>query len=289
MASALLKEYREIPPWLHTEPLRTPWIAGSSEARSPAERGSMNERDGSVKAVTASRRTSITLFLSALAGIGCPRPRHALRVDGAVKERPLSRTIRGHALPAPVQAVLVAEKPLDSHGASRVGLLGADADLGPETEAETVREARRGIPDHARRVHAEEEVLGGPVVLRDDGVRVMRAVLVDVVHGLLHGADGPHGEDEVEELGPVILGRGRLRAGHESPGLVVHAELHPGLLETSRQGRKDPRQGLAVDEEGLRRVAHRRVLRLCVEDDGEGLRGVGGPVHVDAADPIGVA
>ena len=62
------------------------------------------------------------------------------------------------------------EQALASDGAARVDAPRGDAHLRPEPEPEPVREARRGVVEHAGRVHALEEQLRGLLGLRHDAL-----------------------------------------------------------------------------------------------------------------------
>ena len=56
-----------------------------------------------------------------------------------------ARIIIRRDMPAAVEPVLVDDQALEPDRAPSVGLVGADADLGSKTEAETIGEAGRGV------------------------------------------------------------------------------------------------------------------------------------------------
>ncbi len=62
-------------------------------------------------------------------------------------------------------------------------------------------------------------------------------------------------------------------------------ESHPRVGQLRERLREEVGGDVAVDEQGLRRVAHARAVGLGVEGDRHGLVEVGGPVDVDVADP----
>ena len=60
---------------------------------------------------------------------------------------------------------------------------GGDADLGAEAELAAVGELGRGVVQHDGRVDLRQELLRRRGIVGDDGVGVMRAVVLDVVDG----------------------------------------------------------------------------------------------------------
>ena len=83
--------------------------------------------------------------------------------------------------------------------------LRADADFRAEAELETVRKARGGIDIDAGAVDGAQEQVRRLAVLRDDSVRMLRVVAVDMRDCLLNGADGLHADNSVKILGPEVL------------------------------------------------------------------------------------
>jgi hypothetical protein len=58
--------------------------------------------------------------------------------------------------------------------------LGAHGDLGSQPELGAVRKARAGIHVHGSRVYCADKTPGVLVILCEDAVRMVRAVLMDV-------------------------------------------------------------------------------------------------------------
>lgn len=58
-----------------------------------------------------------------------------------------------------------------------------------QAEAVAISEARAGVPEDAGAVDLLQELFGCVFVLRNDDVSVGAAVLVDVVHGVLHAVN----------------------------------------------------------------------------------------------------
>lgn len=66
-----------------------------------------------------------------------------------------------------------------------------------EAEAVTVRVSRRRVVEHTGAVDGLEEQLGRVLVLRDDGLRVARAVRLDVLDGRFHAVHDLQGNLKV--------------------------------------------------------------------------------------------
>src|SRR3989338_10463474 len=91
--------------------------------------------------------------------------------------------------------ILVRGEFLQAHRAARVQAVRADADLRTQPELVAVREPGGGIDEHRGRVHRLREPGGVAGVLRDDRIRMRRAVPADVVDRLLEGIHDAPGED----------------------------------------------------------------------------------------------
>src|SRR5450759_4115897 len=91
--------------------------------------------------------------------------------------------VRRHDLAAAPEQVFVRDEPVEAHGAACMDTARRDSDLRSEAVAEAVGEARGGVVEDAGRVHAREERLGCGLVGGDDGLGVVRAIAVHVLHG----------------------------------------------------------------------------------------------------------
>ena len=91
-----------------------------------------------------------------------------------------------------------------THGAASVETVGADADLGAETEFEAIIEAGGRVPEDGGAVDFGEEAPGDGFVRGHDRVAVAGAIAVDDGDGLLEGIDNADGDDVVEKLGGVV-------------------------------------------------------------------------------------
>ena len=74
-------------------------------------------------------------------------------------------------------------------GTPRVPFLRADGHFGAESELMSVVEARRGVDEHGRRIHLLGKTRGIGRVLRQDAITVLRAMVLDVLNGLVDALD----------------------------------------------------------------------------------------------------
>ncbi len=178
------------------------------------------------------------------------------------------------------------------HGAAGVELLGADADLGAEAELLAVDEPGRGVDQDGGGVDLAGEAVGGGQVGGDDGLAVTGAVPGDVVDGLVDRRPPPR---------PPASGRGTPgpspprwpvpAPGSRSPQSPWPVRRPPAPPRRAALGERRWRNASAtvpVDQQRLGRVAHRRSLRLGVDDDAPGHVQVGGGVDVDVAVAVAV-
>ena len=87
--------------------------------------------------------------------------------------------------------------------------VGADADLRAEPELVPVVESRAGIDDNGRRVDLRNECPGRCQIVRDDRVRVMRAIGGNVLDRIAKRVNHLDGKNQVEILGPEVIVRRR--------------------------------------------------------------------------------
>src|SRR5574343_1157022 len=84
---------------------------------------------------------------------------------------------------------LLAGQAFEADRAAGVDLVGRDADFGTQAVFETIGEARRGIDHHRARIDFAQETHGLRVVFGDDGLAVVRRVLVDVLDGFVRSEE----------------------------------------------------------------------------------------------------
>lgn len=80
----------------------------------------------------------------------------------------------------------------------------AHSHLRPKPVPKPIREPRTSIDKHASTINTPTERLGVGLILRDDAVRVMRGMVVDVRDGRGERGDAPDREVQVEELRFVV-------------------------------------------------------------------------------------
>lgn len=84
------------------------------------------------------------------------------------------------------QQPLRSQQSFDSYRSACMDTRSADPNLGTESEAIPIREARAGVPEDTRTVHVLQEELGSFLVFCDDNIGVRTAVLVDMFNSLSH-------------------------------------------------------------------------------------------------------
>ena len=196
-------------------------------------------------------------------------------------------------LSAAVEQVFVGHKAIESDRTAGVEFAGADAYLGTETIAETVREAGGAVAIDSCGVDHLHEAGGHGIITGQNGVCVVGTVAVDVVNGFLDIRDDFDGDDHIQVLRAEIVVChdidsfdlcGSLRGARDQVlCLLCASEFYAGVLEFAGQAGKEDRGDLPVDQESLHGVAGSCVLGLGVKDD------VCGHVHIDIAVQVDVA
>ena len=162
--------------------------------------------------------------------------------------------------------------------------MSGDADLGAQAELVAVGEASGGVDIYRSRVHLIQELLGGEVVVGDDGLGVAGAVGVDELHRLVKAAHHLDGQNIVAELGvPVLLGGRDHEAAQDGPGLGAAPQLYVLGLEQLPGHGQEVSGHRTVHQQALGGVAHRGAGGLGVMDDAGGHVQVGLPVDVHVA------
>jgi len=143
------------------------------------------------------------------------------------------------------------------HRSAGVEFVGADADFRAQAIFAAIGEAGAGVDEDAGAVDFGGEFLDGLRVAAEDGVGVVRAVVIDVVDGFLDTAYDLDADGEGEVFGVPILGRGGFGEGKEFMGGLIGTDFHifgsQGLADSVDQSRG----GVAVDEEVLDGVTDR--------------------------------
>ena len=111
-------------------------------------------------------------------------------------------------------------------------------------------------------------------------------IAADMRDRLVEPGDGADGEDGAQIFGrPVGLGRGDHR--HDRARLLVAAQL--AIAQRGGNAGEQRGGGVAVDQQGLGRAAHRGAAHLGVDGDRDRHVGVGRGVDVGVAQPFEVA
>ncbi|ABA49903.1 hypothetical protein BURPS1710b_3448 [Burkholderia pseudomallei 1710b] len=193
----------------------------------------------------------------------------------------------------PEHHVLQRRETFEPDRAARVQLVVRDADLRAEPELEAVREARRRVHHHTRRIDFAQEAHRAVVILGDDRIGVMRAVLVDVFDRGVDAVDDLDREHRREIFGaPVFVGRvdertDARRLEHRAR-VGVDAQLDTLLAIQPAERRQHRGRDPARDEQRLHRVAGAVAMRLRVVADGERLRHARAIVDIHVADAVEV-
>jgi hypothetical protein len=208
---------------------------------------------------------------------------------------PLPLPIPRRDLPRPPDLILIDHQPLQPDRPARMDLVRADAHLRAEPEAHPVRHARRRVPEHARRVDARQELLRERRRRRQDRVRVVRAVRVDVRDGgrqRRHGLDRQHEREVLRvEVAAVAL-VGGLQDGGEGRGEVARERALAGGVAAEGDALREKRggdggevglEGRLLDEERLDAVAGGGVCGFGIDDDLDGHVQVGSVLEVYGA------
>ncbi len=128
------------------------------------------------------------------------------------------------------------------------------------------------------------------VALGDDGLGVVGAVALDVLDRLVDRIHHANGEHLGEELGVVVvLGGAPMRQRHRPGSPALRSQTRsstPSSRQRARDREQQARRRLAVDQQRLGGVAHRRPLHLAVDRDRHRLGGVGVAIDVGVADAL---
>ena len=194
----------------------------------------------------------------------------------------------GGGMAIAAQQVAVGHQAFQPHGTPRRQGLGADAHLGAEAVAEAIGEAGGAVQIHTGAVHPPQEPLRRCFVAGADRIGVAGAMAADVGQGLLQGVDHLDGQHQVGILRAPV----RLRCGDRNAqglGGLVAAQFDTGGAEGRHGCGQEGLRNRAMQQQGFDRVAGRRVLGFGIDGDRQGLVQVGGAIHIEVADAIGVA
>ena len=112
------------------------------------------------------------------------------------------------------------------------------------------------------------------------------AVAADVRDGGVEVVDHAHGEDQVEELGGVVVVGRRAHVGHQGAAALVAAQLDAAFAQCLRGAWQERFGDVAMHQQRLQRVAHAGARGLAVDQQVQRQVEVGGAVHVQVADAL---
>ena len=171
------------------------------------------------------------------------------------------------------------DRPARMHAARR------DADFRAHAELSTIGKLGRGIVHNDGAVHFLEELVGRALILGDDALGVVRAVVGDVIDGTVDTIHQSGGDDRIEIFGrPVFLvgqfgsrqqGLDFFRAPDQAARLAQR--LQKPICQRGRVGDSP------VDQQRLCGAANAGAAHLGVDGDGFSLRGIGVLVDIDMA------
>ncbi|MNZ18866.1 hypothetical protein D3C78_358860 [compost metagenome] len=166
-------------------------------------------------------------------------------------------------------------------------LVGGNTDFRAQAVLEAVGEAGRGVEHDRRRIDLGHELAGFTLVFADDRVGVVRAIVVDVLDGLVQAIDHTNRQDGVEVLGEPIVFAGRLGLDQRT-GTLAPAQFDALFLETAGHFRQETFSHTLVDQQGFHRTANTVTVSLGVESNAQGLVQVRVLGNIDVTDAVQV-
>lgn len=210
---------------------------------------------------------------------------------------PLTLTIIKRNLSFAPDLILINRQALETNGATRVNLVGANTNFGAKAVAHTIGEASRGIPVDTSRVNAGHELLGLVLVRGEDGISMVRSVSVDVKDGLVDRADRLDGESERKEFRIVVSVLHILYARRETGvgaekrlfRLSITSQSNTLFSETLGNRRKNCGERGAVHKQSFQSVTRRTIRNLGIDNDLDSHIGIRRLGKIRRAEPISVA
>src|SRR5207248_2621596 len=110
-----------------------------------------------------------------------------------------------HNLAAADELVLVNQQAFDAYGSAGVRFIRADPDLRAEAVAESIREARGCIPEHAGGIDCVQELLRRLPVFSDDGVGMSGAITMDMLDRIRHIVDSVYRHRQIQKFDSEVF------------------------------------------------------------------------------------
>src|SRR6187402_357848 len=142
-------------------------------------------------------------------------------------------------LPIPTHDEALDRQRLRTHRTVRMQTRRRDTDLRAETEFTTVTEARGRVDHDDGRADGTNECFRACQVARSNHFGVVRAVATNVRDRLIQAPDNTYRDDEVEELGGVVVIAGRRNAGDRGTCCLVAANFNIQLAEPGDRARQE--------------------------------------------------
>src|SRR5471032_2865518 len=183
--------------------------------------------------------------------------------------------------------VLLAGQAFQTDRAAGVQLISRNADLGTQSVFETIGEAGRGVDHHRTGVDLGHEAPGLPLMFGNDGVAVVRAIVVDVFDGFIQPGHDADRQDRRQILGvPVFFGR--CNGLDQIAGALTTAQLDALFPELCSHWRQEVSGNGLIDQQGFHRAADTVTVGLGVERNTLCLGQVGVGTDVNVADTVQV-
>lgn len=211
-----------------------------------------------------------------------------LEREGAMGKGGRSVGERSDGFAVTAKEPFVGHDSFEPHGSARMDFSGRDSDFGPESEAVSVGESGRAVPEDVGGIDGGEECFGGGFVFGDDGIGVAGTVAVDMAHGLIGGIDDFDGENGIEVFRiPVAFGGGV--AWDDGPGPVIAEESYGAGVHCGFERGEEGRCDFGMDEKRFDAIAGGGGLGFRIDGDTNSHFGIGIGVHIEVADTGGVS
>ena len=122
-----------------------------------------------------------------------------------------------------------------------------------------------GIDEDGGGIDLPQKPQGAAVILRDNGLRMLRAIPRDMLDRLIHVFDNPNRQNQVQELRSPVGLFGRCHTRRENCRSRTPAHVDARLLITSDQRRQKFMSDSLMDQEGFHCVTGAWSLDLGIE------------------------
>jgi hypothetical protein len=147
---------------------------------------------------------------------------------------------------------------LKAHGTPGMQALGADSYLGAQSELPPVSEAGAGIDVHRCRVDLIHKAHSPAIILGDDSIRMLSAVLIDVIQSFVQAVHHFDRQHQRQKLGVKVALTRRAHRGvtqQNTQCARFAAQLNPGAGQVVSDLRQEGVGYVLVDKQGVQRGA----------------------------------